>query len=376
PPAKLIPRASLLPVPEPVITARTVEPEPARKMSSLADLDDDGDDLDELDDGVAQIVDEPPKKDVDVAVVAKTPKKDVVVAVVAKPPPDELPPRRAEDSLPYDDSPRRIAEPRVPRRRDNKPVALLLIGLLLAAATTLLIVVVQKKGREARAATADHGDLVATRELAPPPADPLPPTEMQAPPTEVQAPPTEVQPPPSEPKEIEMPAADPATRPSTLATKTPKTPRLPPAPQADAVRDPSDVLATAPVNKVEDGCDEVSCILGKYEQPCCARLKPAEVEPPPTPEKPASGLPEKLDKLMVTEGISPVKPAVIACGERFAARGTVKIQVKVSPSGKVLSTGVTSSPDPDLGTCVAEAVRLAKFPETDEGGSFGYPFVF
>jgi molybdenum cofactor biosynthesis protein B len=359
PPAKLIPLAALLPVPEPAPIVVAPPAEPERKMVSLADLDDDGDELDELDEGVAEIVDEPPKPDA--PVVAKA---------------DDLPPpRRAEESVPplYDDSPRRIAEPRQPRRRDGKGLALLLLGLMLVAATTVLVIVIlQKKDREARAGTPDRGELVATRDPAPPPADPRPPIETQ--PTEAQAPPTEVV--PVEPKEIEMPPADPtpAKEPVAVQPKTPKAPRPPRLPQEDAVRDPADVLATAPVNKVEDGCDEVSCILDKYKQACCARFKPAEVEPPP--EKPVSGLPEKLDKLMVQEGISAVKPAVIACGERVAARGTVKIQVKVSPSGKVLSTGVASSPDPELGACVAGAVKLAKFPETDEGGSFGYPFVF
>ncbi len=358
PPAKVIPLAPLLPVPEepPPVT------EPERKMSSLADLDDDGDDLDELDNGVAEIVDEPRKPD----------------PVVVKPSPDDRPLRRAEDSVPpltgsafgslaYDDSPRRIAEPRQPRRRDMRAALLLLLGLVLAAGTVVLVVaVVQRKDREARAATTEHGPLLATRDPAPPPADPVPPAADPLPPTEA---------PPPEPKEIEMPAADPTPVKAPPATpKTPKAPKTPREPGADAVRDPADVLATAPVNKVEDGCDEVSCILDKYKAACCVRFKPAEVEPPP--EKPASGLPEKLDKLMVQEGLAAVKPAVIACGERIAVRGIVKIQVKVSPSGKILSAAVASAPDPELGTCVTAAVKLAKFPETDEGGAFAYPFVF
>jgi len=171
-----------------------------------------------------------------------------------------------------------------------------------------------------------------------------------------------------------MPAAeaDAVAKPST--PKEPRTPKPPRAEKVEAVRDPADVLSAAPVNKVEDGCDEVSCILDKYSRPCCTKYKPAEVEAPPV--RPASGLPEKLDKLMVQEGIAVVKPAVIACGERIGVRGTVKIQVKVSASGKVLGATAASSPDPALGTCVANAVKLAKFPETDEGGSFGYPFVF
>ena len=54
----------------------------------------------------------------------------------------------------------------------------------------------------------------------------------------------------------------------------------------------------------------------------------------------------------------------------------MKVAVKVSGSGRVVSASATESPDPSLGSCVAAAVKLAKFPETDEGGSFNYPFAF
>lgn len=446
PPAKFVPLAPML-------------PEPTRKMISLAELDDEGDDLDEIDQGVAEIVDEPPRLD-DVAgviepernglelatpdastaeveatpassgasaAVSEAPAAEVEVsaalvessihvegaeveeppeALVARltgtlPPPrrasdlettedpaealaarvTSTPPRRANDSLPpprtfgdslpplYDDSPRRIAEPRAPRRR-SAAIGLLLMALMLLATTAVLVVVILRKtDREARAAAPERGELLATRDPGPLPADP--PMSVQAASTggvsAVEVTPTEL---PAPPREIEMPPPESAPAKPSRSTRVPKVLREP-----EPARDPAEVLATAPVNTVEDGCDEVSCILDKYKQSCCARWKPVEVAPPVAPPS-SSGLPAKLDKGMVQRGLAAVKPAVIACGERIAVRGTVKVSVSVSPSGKVLSAMPASAPDPELGACVAAAVRLAKFAETDEGGSFGYPFAF
>jgi TonB family protein len=79
---------------------------------------------------------------------------------------------------------------------------------------------------------------------------------------------------------------------------------------------------------------------------------------------------------MVTSGISKVKPAVIACGEKSGVKGQVKISVTVSPAGDVTNASVATSPDEALGACVANAVRKAAFTVTETGGSFTYPFVF
>ena len=389
PPAKLIPLAALLPVPaEPKVEVAppAPEPEPAkdvpkvvvdkelsepnapayvapaasepvaaeppRKMVSLADLDDEGDDLDELDEGVAQIVDEPPHK-----------KLAAGLAAAAR--------AQVED----EDRPRRYALPPEGRRKKAPWGLLALVAVLFIGATSALVVVMIKRhDREARAsvdAAVPQTEVVAHDEPAPPDAAPPTPEPVAPPPTEV------VQP----VSEIDMSAPDPnapvpATNPPPVTARTPRTPRPPRDPVTAPVRDPADVLATAPVVKHEDGCDEVSCILDKYQQPCCARFKPPEKDPEPVPDKPPSGLPEKLDKLMVQEGMAGVKPAVIACGERTEAKGTVKIQVKVSGSGKVISAAPIATPEPALGACVASAVKLAKFPETDDGGSFAYPFVF
>jgi molybdenum cofactor biosynthesis protein B len=391
PPAKLIPLAALLPLPSDTTPAApprspTLPPENvpsvvvdkelsspvalkvARPMSSLADLEDEGDDLDELPDSVAEIVNEPPTRDQ---------------------PRATLPPRRVEQ--PFDDSPRRIAIPREPRRRGGM-IALLFLGVaLIAAVGVLTFSVIRNHDRDAQAAGDLHPGLVATREPAPasppvqeqaPPPAPPPPVETTPPPTEPATPPSEIDmsvpDPTAPPKQPTTTTPTTATNPTATTTpvtpKQPKQPRPPKDPATAPVSDPADVLATAPISKVEDGCDEVSCILGKYAAPCCARFKPPEPDVPPA--KPASGLPEKIDRLMVQEALGAVKPAVIACGEQSGVHGTVKLQVKVSPDGKITNVSVVSTPDPALGACAASIVQKAKFPETDDGGSFSYPFVF
>jgi molybdenum cofactor biosynthesis protein B len=122
----------------------------------------------------------------------------------------------------------------------------------------------------------------------------------------------------------------------------------------------------------DPGCDEVSCVLEKYARACCARYKPAD-----SGFKPAvPGQAEALDKVAVKEGIEGVKPRVIACGEKISAKGTVKIAMTVAPDGTVKDASVADSPSPELGTCVAKALRAATFLKTAKGGSFVYPFVF
>jgi TonB family protein len=121
----------------------------------------------------------------------------------------------------------------------------------------------------------------------------------------------------------------------------------------------------------EPGCDEVSCVLDRYARPCCAKFKPADGG-----FDPHAGLPDHLDKAMVKSGIEPMKPRVIACGEKNAAKGTVKISLTVAPNGSVTDASVADSPDPALGACVAAALRHASFAKTVNGSTFVYPFAF
>jgi len=109
--------------------------------------------------------------------------------------------------------------------------------------------------------------------------------------------------------------------------------------------------------------------MTKYARPCCAKFKPAG-----DTFHPATG--ESLTKMQIRAGIDGVRPAVIGCGERGDAHGTVKVRVVVGGNGKVKNVEVVSDPDPTLGSCVARTVRLAHFATTTNGGTFVYPFVF
>jgi len=106
--------------------------------------------------------------------------------------------------------------------------------------------------------------------------------------------------------------------------------------------------------------------MEKYARPCCAHWKPAE-------EPHADG---GLDKPQIRAGVASVKPAVITCGEKTPVKGTVKLAVTVDPSGAVQEVNVVAAPDDTLGSCVATAMRRARFAKTTKGGSFSYPFVF
>lgn len=131
--------------------------------------------------------------------------------------------------------------------------------------------------------------------------------------------------------------------------------------------------SNTPPGAGDDECDETACVLSKYEKACCAKYKPAET----TDIAPRAGdTPETLDKTMVRAGVNGVKPKVQKCGEKIAAKGTVKISMTVSPEGAVTEASVADSPDAALGQCVVAAMKLAKFGKSLSGASFTYPFVF
>ena len=82
-----------------------------------------------------------------------------------------------------------------------------------------------------------------------------------------------------------------------------------------------------------------------------------------------------LDRQMITNGMGAVKPSVMACA-RGDVKGVVKVKINVSPAGTPAVVTVLTTPDPDLGECVAAAIRLARFAKTQNGGSFTFPFMF
>lgn len=189
--------------------------------------------------------------------------------------------------------------------------------------------------------------------------------------------------------EIEMDTGDPppptgsagkgsAAKGSTTPPTGPRPRPVPPTPRppTGSATPPATGSAVAPPPPdepdVADLCDEANCVLSEYDRPCCEKYKPKG----PVLSQRVGGVPQTLDRSMVKAGVDGIKPRVIACGEKSGVKGTVKIAVVVSTEGAVTSADVQDSPDTALGSCVAGALRAAKFKKSVEGGSFTYPFVF
>jgi hypothetical protein len=138
-----------------------------------------------------------------------------------------------------------------------------------------------------------------------------------------------------------------------------------PAGTAAATRATPGATVEAPVSA--DGCDKVSCVIDAYARPCCEPFRP---------RKPGE-TPRELDRDMILAGMSKAKAAVIHCGEATpSAKGIVRLAMKVAADGSVVDASVAEAPDPTLGECVAAAVRKVTFAQTDQGGTFNYPFKF
>jgi len=139
---------------------------------------------------------------------------------------------------------------------------------------------------------------------------------------------------------------------------------------------PEDKPATPPSGG--SGCmDEVGCLLADKPPACCSKYSGSGGGG----RKPGGGggggdanLPEKLTRSDITAGINKVHSGVTACSSKGS--GEVKVTVKVDGSGSVGDVSVKSAPNAALGTCVANAVKKAKFTKTQEGATFTYPFVF
>lgn len=167
------------------------------------------------------------------------------------------------------------------------------------------------------------------------------------------------------------PTTHPATRPSAHVATSPTT-KPAATPQTKPETKPETKPAATPTPPAEDGCDEVSCVLEKYQRECCARFKPTNGDA----FHPKNETPDTLDKSMVYAGIEKVKPKVIACGEKSPAKGTVKLAITVAAAGNVTDISVADAPDPALGQCVLAAVKRATFGKSVNGASFTFPFAF
>ncbi len=102
---------------------------------------------------------------------------------------------------------------------------------------------------------------------------------------------------------------------------------------------------------------------------------PLSPPPPPAPPPPPP-TPRTLDREMIQTTIDPLLAAIRACGASIPTKGAVKVSVKVDPDGHVAEALIVETPDKLMGECVAGVVRGARFPKTEAGGHFSYPFVF
>jgi hypothetical protein len=132
------------------------------------------------------------------------------------------------------------------------------------------------------------------------------------------------------------------------------------------------VLQSATFQKTGEG--------GSFSYPFVfTAAKDAPSSPPPSTGPAAPPAPPKsgLDRSMISDAIAKVKSKIVACGTANPnAKGKVKAKVTVAPAGTVTSAEIEATPDPKLGTCVADVLKSATFARTEAGGSFSYPFVF
>ena len=102
---------------------------------------------------------------------------------------------------------------------------------------------------------------------------------------------------------------------------------------------------------------------------------PAEPEsktPPPIAPAP----PERLGKMDIKDVMVGLRHQVAECGNQHPGKGQVRVAVTVAPSGSVSAVNVQSTPNADLGDCVAAVVQHARFRVTQKGGKFSFPYVF
>lgn len=161
-----------------------------------------------------------------------------------------------------------------------------------------------------------------------------------------------------------------ATASSPTASSTPAAtpPATPPASDDLAAAAGS---ATAAPSSDGDKCDEVECLVsGKG---CCGKNpKGAGAKsdaPPADPSLPAR--PERAD---ISAGVSSVQGRLQSCGDRHSVRGAVTVKLSIAPSGEVKSASTTQGSS-EFQSCIAGALKGARFPATQQGARVSYPVV-
>ncbi len=286
-----------------------------------------------------------------------------------------------------------VIVPSASRGRDNKMLYIMIAAVGMLAVVAVILIVVLLKGNKtppptlatnekptASADTATGSDKPATPETGSA-ATPPPATGSAEPPATGSATVVASNTPPTNHTAAPTPAENTPPKETPPRNTPPPSHREPTVARAPSHREPVARNTTPKESAPKDtggSCDEVSCVLNNYEGACCAKFKKGggPSRSPTTARSGGGDLPDALDRQMISDGIARVKGRALACGDRSSAKGRVKVHVKVDGNGRVSNVSVESSPDPGLGACVAGAVRGASFAKTQNGGSFGYPFMF
>jgi len=87
-----------------------------------------------------------------------------------------------------------------------------------------------------------------------------------------------------------------------------------------------------------------------------------------------SSMPCTIDHHMIGDLVTAVEDDVTACAEGYEVTGKVKVRVHVGADGVVDSATPSSTPDDELGECVASTLIAAELEPTQIGGTFVYTF--
>ncbi len=159
---------------------------------------------------------------------------------------------------------------------------------------------------------------------------------------------------------VAQPKPDPEPQPQPPPTPQPQPPPRPidPSARAEAEIDTgTDVAVTCHL-------DEVACLLADQPPACCSVYG-----------RPPRGIASTtLTATQVRTTVQPLRGRIARCGT--GPSGTVKIRVQVANDGTVSRVDVLETPDDAVAACVAQVMRGARFPRSDDGVSFTYPFVF
>jgi serine/threonine-protein kinase len=140
------------------------------------------------------------------------------------------------------------------------------------------------------------------------------------------------------------------------------------APPIDAAPPPIDAAAKKRVEKKKAAPPKARTGDKTAERPAASEVRPGR-----------TAVAGELPKAAIRQAIKRVRGLVKACGSRHPIIVTTRVtaQIRIGGDGKVINVSTSGGPAP-LASCVARALRSARFPAPRNGGvvNVRFPFVF